>query len=89
MGKEARVHVLDSWFLNSFLLQNKKAMRGNAWLKTSLFAPYDGITRIRFKGSSDLSDLSANGSPALAKDKTEQPQVNAELARPGRRQEES
>ena len=30
-----------------------------------LFAPYGGITRFRFKGSSDLSDLSANGSPAF------------------------
>lgn len=30
-----------------------------------LFAPYDGITRFRFKGSSDRSDLSASGSPAF------------------------
>ena len=29
-----------------------------------LFAPYGGITRFRFKGSSDRSDLSASGSPA-------------------------
>jgi hypothetical protein len=44
-------------------------MRENAWLTTAspvpdLFAPYGGITRFRFKGSSDLSDLSAIGSPA-------------------------
>jgi len=40
-------------------------MRENAWLTDfKLFAPYDGITRFRFKGSSDLSDLSASGSPA-------------------------
>ena len=40
-------------------------MREDAWLTDSeLFAPYDGITRFRFKGSSDVSDLSANGSPA-------------------------
>jgi hypothetical protein len=40
-------------------------MRENAWLKIQLLAPYGGITRIRFKGSSDLSDLSAIGSPAV------------------------
>jgi hypothetical protein len=34
---------------------NKKAMRGNAWLKIKLLAPYGGITRIRFKGSPALS----------------------------------
>ena len=32
---------------------------------SELFAPYDGIIRFRFKGSSDLSDLSASGSPAF------------------------
>src|SRR5690242_17895228 len=33
---------------------------------TNLLAPYGGITRIRFKGSSDNpSDLSAHGSPAV------------------------
>ena len=39
-------------------------MRGNAWLTDSeLFAPYDGITRFRCKGSSDRSDLSAQWLP--------------------------
>jgi hypothetical protein len=33
--------------------------------RSELFAPYDGITRFRFKGSSDRSDLSAIGSPAF------------------------
>jgi hypothetical protein len=57
---------LGSWFSNSLLLQNKKAMRGSAWQTDfKLFAPYGGITRFRFKGSSDLSDLSAIGSPAF------------------------
>ena len=42
-------------------------MRENAWLKSEseLFAPYGSITCFRFKGSSDVSDLSANGSPAF------------------------
>jgi hypothetical protein len=44
---------------------NKKATREDAWpTRFELFAPYDGINRFRFKGSSDRSDLSAIGSPA-------------------------
>ena len=39
-----------------------KRMAGNL----ELLAPYGGITRVRFKGSSEyFSDLSAIGSPAI------------------------
>src|SRR3954465_3828288 len=55
-------------------------MRGNAWPKDQLLAPYGGITRIRFKGSSDRSDLSANGLPRFRKEhKTHEREVNAQL----------
>jgi len=52
---------LPSWcpgFLINSVSHNKKAMRGKiAWLKLPVgnrtLAPFDGITRIRFKGSSN------------------------------------
>jgi hypothetical protein len=43
--------------------RNKKAMRGNAWLKVRLLAPYGGITRVRFKGSVAAATLSAHWLP--------------------------
>jgi hypothetical protein len=47
-------------------VENKKAMRGKRMAENlELLAPYGGMTRIRFKGSSNLSDLSASGSPAF------------------------
>ena len=41
-----------------------KRMAESRQSDSDLFAPYGGMTRIRFKGSSDRSDLSAIGSPA-------------------------
>ena len=40
-------------------------MRGNAWLKFELLAPYGGITRIRFKGSSETFRTSQPLAPPL------------------------
>ena len=50
-------------------------MRDHAW-PNELLAPYGGITRIRFKGSSDRSDLSAIGSPALFQNRGRGGEVN-------------
>ena len=52
--------------MSSLEIYLKKAMRGKR-MASKLFAPYDGITRFRFKGSSDRSNLSASGSPAPKK----------------------
>jgi hypothetical protein len=52
-------------------------MREDAWpTRLELFAPYGGITRFRFKGSSDRSDLSAIGSPALPQNRSAWGEVN-------------
>jgi hypothetical protein len=51
--------------IHFFERQQKSHARERMAETSKLFAPYDGITRFRFKGSSDVSDLSANGSPAF------------------------
>ena len=56
-------------------------MRGNAWLKMKLLAPYGGITRIRFKGSSENFRTSQHiGSPACRfENRTRGWEVNARI----------
>ena len=63
-------------------------MRGKRMAEIQLLAPYGGITRIRFKGSSETSrTLSAIGSPACCSEyDRERSEVNAAMRldrRPG------
>jgi hypothetical protein len=77
--------------VSRLISHNKKALLGKiAWLKSPVrhrtLAPFGGITRIRFKGSSNL-DLSAIAAPPhffLVQNKTLQCEVNAHAAHFGK-----